>query len=341
MALRLDILANTRQFVGDMKKAGASVEDVSDELDAMAREGDRAAEKLEDSFRELARTSQREGRKVGDGLDDGWKKAKRGADDFKDEANSILRETAASITSVEDALGAVQEIAANAFVGFGPVGAGAGLVAALGFGLLLENLNKQAEAADEFKRRWASAYQEAAEEGRTFLSEQQILQEANDIAFNPDRVEEYKQALKDAAAIGVDINDILLARAGDEESLQLVIDETKRKYDEVFADFARARSAEATEIVQIEDRYRNLGNTQTENADKAREAQDRRDGYHQREREQIDETRNKLLGLEQLGPFYPTVIPTVDDTQIRELEQRMARGLQVSVTALNGGRTWE
>jgi hypothetical protein len=34
MALKLDILANTRDFVMNMKRAGASVEDVSDELDA-------------------------------------------------------------------------------------------------------------------------------------------------------------------------------------------------------------------------------------------------------------------------------------------------------------------
>src|SRR5690349_7362941 len=103
----------------------------------MAKEGAQAGDKLERTFRDLAKDADSAGRKVGTNLDDGFDKAKRGADDFKDEANSSLRETAASISSVEDGLGAVQEIAANAFVGFGPVGAGAGLVAALGFGLLL------------------------------------------------------------------------------------------------------------------------------------------------------------------------------------------------------------
>jgi hypothetical protein len=341
MALKLDVLANTRQVVSEMKKAGASVEDVTDALDDMAREGGQDGEKLERSFRELAQASRAAGRQVGNDLDDGFDKAKRGADDFKDEANSSLRETAASITSVEDALGAVQEIAANAFVGFGPVGAGAGLVAALGFGLLLENLRAQGEAADEMKRRWSDAYAAAAEAGRDFLDQQQIEDEARDIRFNPDRVNEYNQAVKDAAALNLAVNDVLLARAGDEESLQLVVDETNRKYKQVFSDFARARSAEAAELVQIEDRYRALADLQAENAQKARDDQAVRDQLHEQERDQISRTHEALLGIQQLGPVTVPIVPKVDWREVQELERRMARGLQVNVTALNGGRTWE
>jgi hypothetical protein len=341
MALKLDVLANTRQVVSEMKKAGASVEDVTDALDDMAREGAQDGEKLERSFRELAQASRATGRKVGNDLDDGFDKAKRGADDFKDEANSSLRETAASITSVEDALGAVQEIAANAFVGFGPIGAGAGLVTALGLGLVLENLRAQGEAADEMKRRWADAYAAAAEAGRDFLDQQQIEDEARDIRFNTDRVNEYNQAVKDAAALNLAVNDVILARAGDEESLQLVVDETNRKYKEVFSDFARARSAEAAELVQIEDRYRALADLQSQNAQKAREDQAVRDQLHEQEREQIARTHEALLGIQRLGPVTVPIVAKVDTSQVQELERRMARGLQVNVTALNGGRTWE
>jgi len=323
------------------KDAEKALEGLEDAVGDASRSGGRDLDRIEDELRDIQKQTATTGRKVGNDLDDGFEKAKRGADDFKDEANSSLRETAASITSVEDALGAVQEIAANAFVGFGPVGAGAGLVGALGFGLLLENLRAQGEAADEMKRRWSDAYAAAAEAGRDFLDQQQIEDEARDIRFNPDRVKEYNQAVKDAAALNLDVNDVLLARAGDEESLQLVVDETNRKYKQVFSDFARARSAEAAELVQIEDRYRALADLQAQNAQKAREDQAVRDQLHERERDQISRTHEALLGIQRLGPVTVPIVPKIDWREVQDLERRMARGLQVNVTALNGGRTWE
>ncbi len=61
---------------------------------------------------------------------------KSGMDDFKQEANQTARESAASFDgSAESIVDVFQEVAANAFQGFGPAGAVAGLAIAAGIGL--------------------------------------------------------------------------------------------------------------------------------------------------------------------------------------------------------------
>lgn len=364
MALKLDILANTRQFISEMKKGGASVEDVSEELDDMAREGKQAGEKLERSFKDLAKTADTTGSKVGTGLDDGFRKAEGGVEDFRSEAAGTMRETAASISSVEDGLGAVQEIAANAFVGFGPVGAGAGLVAALGFGLLLENLNKQNEAIAAQKQYYADAYQSAAEEGRKYLDVQTILREANDIMFNADRVDEYNRAVKDAEALGLSINDILLARAGDEKSLQAILDVTKQKQEEAGEAVLQAgedsatgidlmASAEVGRLSRIEREYTGLVELHAENASKAASAQSILDQLSQQERDQIQRTKDasqaRFDALAQSIAKVPAS-KTVDvklrvdqhevDNYWNTLQQRARTGITVNVRP-GQGRLWE
>lgn len=333
MALKLDILANTSSFVSSMKKAGASVEDIGDDLDDMAREASDAGNKMERTFRDIARESSDAGRKIGRDMKDGTDKAKKGVDDFRQEASSSMRETAASISSVEDGLDAVQEIAANAFVGFGPVGAGAGLVAALGFGLLLENLNEQNEAIAAQKQYYADAYQSAADEGRKFLDVQTILREANDIQFNPDRANEYKRALEQSKALSLDINDVLLARAGDEEALQVVMETTKQKLTEVraasedasFSEHSAAKEQEANLLI-LQKEYEKIGDLHEENAQKAANSQAIKDQLSQQERDQIKRTADadqaRYEGLAEKIANLPkppdqTVKLKVDDTEVK------------------------
>ena len=224
MALKLDILANTRQFVGDMKKAGASV---------------------------------------------------------------------------EDGLGAVQEIAANAFVGFGPVGAGVGLVAALGFGLLLENLNQQNEAVQRMKEYFADAYRTAAEEGRKYIDQATILAEANSIMFDPDRQAEYNAAQKEGLKIGLDTNTLIMARAGDQKALNVVIEATRRAQEDL-DDSARGagrfstqkNKTERNELAAIAGDYQRIGELHKSNAEKARQASQISKDLSKEERAQIQRTRD-------------------------------------------------
>jgi hypothetical protein len=208
MALKLDILANTSQFVKEMKKAGASTEDISDALDDMAKDGEKAGEKLESSFRDIAKASKRAGDDVGTSMDDGFNKAKRGADDFKDEAKSTAKEAAASFDGSAESIGdAFQEVAANALEGFGPLGAAAGVAIAAGLGTGMAALEKFNDALESSR--------EAAFDFASDLEDRANI--AAQIESWTTNIERFKQAQDIAYATGRDVADVIsdLATGGD------------------------------------------------------------------------------------------------------------------------------
>ena len=134
----------------DTDDALRDVQDAADDAADSARDLADDLEKIEDAVPADV------GRKLGDDLEDGFKRAGDGASEFKDEAAGSAREGAASFqgefSDVQDYL---QEVAANAFSGFGPAGAAAGLAAAAGIGILgqyLETIRERAEAAQERTR---------------------------------------------------------------------------------------------------------------------------------------------------------------------------------------------
>lgn len=201
----------------DGKDAGRTLErtfsDQQRETGQLRKEYDKLGDQI--------RTSGRRGRDFGDDVQAGTDKAKRGMDEFKDEANSTAREAAASFDgSAESAADAFQEVAANAFAGFGPAGAAAGLAAAIGLGTVLTAITEQQEAADELKARLTDAYIAAAEEGRNYLDVQQIIEESGLIYKDAERL---AKATEDATRLNLDLALVIQAMAGDEEAINAVI----------------------------------------------------------------------------------------------------------------------
>lgn len=217
MAIQLDIAANTRDFQRGVQDVDKALDKVADSLDDVAKDGDKATEKLERSFKDLADSAKDSGRDIGRSMDDGFDKAKDGAEEFKSEANSTAREAAASFDGSAESIGdAFQEVAANAFAGFGPVGALAGLAAAAGIGLAAAGFEAVGEANEESQQRaadWAEAYIDA---GGRILDATQIVEKARDIITDP---EQYKEAQDNAREWGVSESVALLAMAGDTNAL--------------------------------------------------------------------------------------------------------------------------
>lgn len=217
MAIQLDIAANTRDFQRGVQDVDKALDKVADSLDDVAKDGDKATEKLERSFKDLADSAKDSGRDIGRGMDDGFDKAKDGAEEFKDEANSTAREAAASFDGSAESIGeALQEVAANAFAGFGPVGAAAGLAAAAGIGLAAAGFETVQEAEEESKQAaadWAEAYIDA---GSRILDATQVVEKARDIITDP---EQYKEAQDNAREWGVTESVAILAMAGDTNAL--------------------------------------------------------------------------------------------------------------------------
>ena len=88
-------------------------------------------------------------RKIGDDVTDATDRASEGVEEFKDEAQSSAKEAAASFGSVEDAIDYVRDVAAQAFAGFGPAGAAAGIALALGIGVGISKLEEMADKIDQ------------------------------------------------------------------------------------------------------------------------------------------------------------------------------------------------
>jgi hypothetical protein len=86
------------------------------------------------------------------GVERGTRRAEDSLGEFKDEANSTAKEAAASFDGSADSIAdAFQEVAANAFVGFGPAGAAAGLAVALGLGTAIAKTQELAEENNELR----------------------------------------------------------------------------------------------------------------------------------------------------------------------------------------------
>ena len=244
----ISIAADTRSAMSAINRGLIDpLEDASEALEQLGDDGQDATRDLERGMRDAQRRTDdaadeirklrdelnragRQGKNTGDDISDGFRRAEEGAEEFKDEANSTAREAAASFDgSAESIADAFQEIAANAFAGFGPAGAAAGLLAAAGIGLAASGFEDMQEAEEESKRRvgeWAQAYIEA---GGKVLNAATTTAAGLDIATDPDR---FAKAKENAKNWGVDVSVAIAAMAGETWALKAANDslaETEKK----------------------------------------------------------------------------------------------------------------
>jgi hypothetical protein len=170
--IKIDFLADASRFLrgtkdveGALDQVAGSLDDVardsskmSDKLDDGAKDGERSVDRLNATFRELAAAGRDEGRKagqgLGDGVRDGTRRAEEGVNNLKDEAKQSARESAASFRGgFDDIAGLAQEVAANAFAGFGPAGVAAGLGAAAGLGIAFSAIEKGNEQSEAYRQK--------------------------------------------------------------------------------------------------------------------------------------------------------------------------------------------
>lgn len=209
----------------ELEKLGDESKDAGDDLERAMRDAQRRtqdAKKEIDQLREELNKAGRQGKRTGDDIDEGFKRAEQGAEEFKEEASQTAREAAASFDGSAESIGDVfQELAANAFGGFGPAGMVAGIAAAAGIGLAISGFEQIGEASEESKQRaaeWAQAYVEA---GSTVLTTAITTAKVMDIATDPDK---YAKAGENAKNWGVDVATAINAMAGESWALNAVND---------------------------------------------------------------------------------------------------------------------
>lgn len=347
MALRLDILANTRQLVSEMKKAGTSVDDVSDSLDDIVKGGDNAGEKLERSFKDLAREAKKaddavenvgkSGQRAGKSVDSGIDRAKRSMDDFKDEADSTAKEAAASFDGSAESVGdAFQELAAN----LGPAGVVGAVVIGSIIALATSAVENWEEKVQGIKDATSEMWQAAAEEGRSFIDSTSITAEAYRLLWD----KAYEDQFAAAERAGISRSDLALALAeGEGDAYDRVKDRIVQAFKEqaeasaVYSDTAKEGGDKAR--VAAEKEAAALGPTVALLEEKAkaveankkltREAQEVTATAEKAQRDQIKKTndaaQSRYEGLAQLysRPITGTVRIVPDDSAIRSYRPPM------------------
>jgi hypothetical protein len=205
------------------EKVADSFEEIQDSLRDTAKAGDKAFEQVEDAAKEAAKAVGAEarnidrdltralddvadqarttGRTVGREVSDGTDRAGEGFDDLRSEAASTATEAAASFGSIEDAAGALQEVVANAFAGFGPAGMAAGLIAAAGIGIAISALEDNAEAINDNKEKVIGMAQAIKDNGGV-LRQSDYIQGMEDYGYSIVDTKEWLDIFQEDAITG-------------------------------------------------------------------------------------------------------------------------------------------
>lgn len=171
-------LGDAEDALEDLERAakGADLDQEIEKAQKATKKLDNEIDDAQDSMRKLGRTARDSADdtkssfgKADDSIDKmrkGVSRAEDGVKEFGEEANSTAKESAASFDgSAESIADAFQEIAANAFAGFGPAGAVAGLALAAGIGIGLQEITKATEAVEELQERASEIHLAALEDG--------------------------------------------------------------------------------------------------------------------------------------------------------------------------------
>ncbi len=133
----------SRAFGTPIDRARTAVRNLEDALDAAGREGGTSGEQIEDALEEVSRKANSTG-------DELKRKIKGGLDEAGSEAGQSGREAAASFSGGFDGVvDFVQETAANAFSGFGPIGAAAGIAVAAAIGIAMSGAEQAQERLND------------------------------------------------------------------------------------------------------------------------------------------------------------------------------------------------
>lgn len=196
------------------------LDDAQDATERLQKETKDTARTIDQEYRDSYRSMKRSS-------DTGIDGAKEGMRDFKREANSTAKESAASFDgSAESVVDSFQEIAANAFEGFGPAGAAAGVAAAVGIGLVGAAFQQSAKDAEKMADLTVDAYDRMEEAGGNFYNQETELAALRRVVNDP---EQYKEVLKIMELIGLSEEDSIRAVALNGKEREGVIDLLKEQ----------------------------------------------------------------------------------------------------------------
>lgn len=213
------ITTDVSDVVSGAEKVADSFDNVQDSLKDTAKASEKASKGIQDDTKDAAKVIDRDltkaldeaadasktsGKSIGKNVKDGTDKAGEGMSELRDEANSTAKEAAASFGDITDAADALQEVLANALVGFGPAGAAVGIAAAIGVGLLTSALQDNADQINENKEKMLSLAGEIRDVGGD-LSKVDFVGKMQDWGLAIQDTKEWWELWQDDAKSGFDM----------------------------------------------------------------------------------------------------------------------------------------
>jgi len=234
--INVDAKLGASGFVKGAKDMEKALDDVSEAMEDVAKSGDQDVDKLTDKLKEAKRAADdaaNAGERIGKDYRKGTKEAENGLDDFRQEANSTAKESAASFDgSAESIVGSFQEIAANAFEGFGPAGAVAGLAIAAGIGIATSEFQKSEEAAKAAKERISDLGTAFIESGADVAQVEAFREALQGIVTNADdaavKIDDLRKLTKKYGEAVPSVSDFAIAYSGNADAIEKVTDELEK-----------------------------------------------------------------------------------------------------------------
>jgi hypothetical protein len=281
-------VSNLDQILADLKASG---HEIAPELIKSFLESERAAtlsgeeieRQLTKSFGVPAEAAKRMADQVKGSLSDVDHAAEDTSGkfgDFKTNATDAVGQVGQSIGDLASGTGDVGDTLQSAtalFAGFGAAGGVASELARGAISLVTKSIEEQQKQLDELKQKYSSAYKSAAQDGRDYLDEAQIIAGVQDDLFDDGK---RNKATQDAKALHVDLITLLRAENGDTKALNDVRRQgTKVLKDQYEAEgpISRGRADQNRGLTEQDNKLRTIldtleqtGKLQTENADAAR-----------------------------------------------------------------------
>ena len=208
-----------------------AAEEIERQLEAFSKTGKNEFEKVEESAEDAAKNLDRdlttaleglgdkaktEGDGIGRGLKGGFDDASEGATELKENVQQEATEMASSFDgSAQSIADSAQTIIAEAFAGFGPIGAAAGIAAGIGIGFITKAFEESAQRAEDFRELIAEIRDELDETGEADFSDNLDTW----IDENVDGLEDLERALGDA---GITRAEFMQAMTGDKDAIEKV-----------------------------------------------------------------------------------------------------------------------
>ena len=324
MALKLDILANTRQLQSEMKKAGASVEDITDALDDVAKEGGDATNKLESSFKDLSRQAKRTEADVKDVGDKGFKAAGQSSGEFKSEALQNFSEVTSSFDGSMSSIGDLAQGTLGGLAASLPgIGIGAGIAAAA-IGGITAHFTELQEKATETKNGIIDDFLEVG----NALDDEAVRSRVRDLLATEDT---RKQAQLLADLLGVTVGEAVLGLAGDFESAGFSAEEAYKAIGDAPGNVSLDTLERTKSTLDATNEGFRIG---AEVAQAQRDAVSRQAEQNVKDLEKVQAAAEKLKNPFVLNVDYSQV--TAADRALNALQRRGLSGVQVAVN--NSGR---